>query len=108
MNRLPTTDRGRRPLINDIQPDLHPLDILHDAKKFLTVSYVRTPSLTCLLTTDIVGGMQQQPISAAFERITQAASLYDAWSETQINAVTDADQWAQHATQGVAWSMMGE
>ena len=61
-----------------------------------------------LLTADITGDIQQQPVSAAFERITQAAGLYDVWSEIQANAVTDADQWGQHVTQGVAWSMIGE
>lgn len=42
MNRLPVMERGRRPLINDIQADLHPYEILHDVKKLLTVTYVRT------------------------------------------------------------------
>ena len=51
--------------------------------------------------------IQQQPVSAAFERIAQAAGLYETWSDTQSHALTDAEQWGQHAVQSVAWEIMG-
>ncbi len=41
LNRLPPTERGRRPFMNDLQAELHPMEILHDVKKLLTVSHVR-------------------------------------------------------------------
>lgn len=51
--------------------------------------------------------MQQQPLSASFERITQASVLYDAWSDTQNQMITEAEQWGVHAVQSVAWNMLG-
>ncbi|EKM55387.1 uncharacterized protein PHACADRAFT_208907 [Phanerochaete carnosa HHB-10118-sp] len=88
MNRLPSLERGKRPLINEIQADLHPWEVLYDVKKLLTVGF-------------------QQPLSASFERMTQASVLYDAWSDTQNQMITEAEQWGAHAVESVAWNMMG-
>lgn len=43
MNRLPPLERGKRPLINEIQADLHPWEVLFDVKKLLTVLFVSHP-----------------------------------------------------------------
>ena len=40
LNRLPPTERGRKPVINEIQPDLHPYEILRDAEKLMHVGNV--------------------------------------------------------------------
>ncbi|GJE95105.1 hypothetical protein PsYK624_112850 [Phanerochaete sordida] len=88
LNRLPTLERGRRPLVNEIQADLHPWEVLYDVKKLLTVGF-------------------QQPLSAAFERMARADVVYDAWCDTQTMLVADAEQWGVHAVQSVAWNMLG-
>lgn len=41
LNRLPPTERGCKPVINEIQPDLHPYEILRDAEKLMHVGNVR-------------------------------------------------------------------
>ena len=41
LHRLPQTESGQRPVLNEIQPDLNPLEILFDVKKLTTVAYVR-------------------------------------------------------------------
>ena len=35
LHRLPPTISGRRPILNEIQPDLHPLEVLFDVKKLM-------------------------------------------------------------------------
>ncbi|KAF7964823.1 hypothetical protein HWV62_2735, partial [Athelia sp. TMB] len=40
LHRLPLLEEQRRPVLNDIQPDLNPLEILFDVKKLMTVEYV--------------------------------------------------------------------
>lgn len=41
MHRLPSTERGQKPLLNTVQPDLHPVEILFDVKKLMQVQNVR-------------------------------------------------------------------
>src|SRR5882762_2187945 len=41
LHRLPTTRMGQRPVLNDIQPSLHPLEVLFDIEKLMRVSSVR-------------------------------------------------------------------
>ncbi|KAJ2991321.1 hypothetical protein NUW54_g8225 [Trametes sanguinea] len=55
LHRLPLlpTERGKKPIINEIQPQMHPLEILYDAKKLLRVEH-------------------QQPLTAAYEKVMQA------------------------------------
>ncbi|KAI0341698.1 hypothetical protein BDW22DRAFT_1358540 [Trametopsis cervina] len=88
LNRLPPLERNRKMVINEIQPDLHPSEALYDVKKLL-----------------IVGN--QQPLSAAFERITQVGSLQDMWADTRHDEVLDSEQWGQNAVRSVVWSMLG-
>lgn len=42
LHRIPAlpSERGKKPTINEIQPQMHPLEILNDAKKLLTVEHV--------------------------------------------------------------------
>ena len=40
LHRLPPLERGRWPIINEVQPDMHPLEILADVKKLMNVQYV--------------------------------------------------------------------
>ena len=47
-------------------------------------------------------------MSAAFVKIWEATALYDYWADSRRNSVTDAEQWATHTVQAVAWNMLGE
>ncbi|KAI0695904.1 hypothetical protein BC835DRAFT_1272629 [Cytidiella melzeri] len=88
LNRLQPLERNRKMVINELQPDLPPYEALFDVKKLLMVG-------------------NQQPLSAAFERIAQAASLYDLWAESRRDQVTPQEQWGTHVVQSIVWSMMG-
>ncbi|KAJ7097958.1 hypothetical protein B0H15DRAFT_823591 [Mycena belliarum] len=87
LHRLPPTIERRRPMLNEIQADLHPLEVLFDVYKLM----------------DIENG---QPLSASFAKITQGMGLYDHWFDTRP-AAPDSEQWAQHAVQSVVWSSAG-
>lgn len=50
---------------------------------------------------------QQQPLSAAFERIMQAVGLYDHWINLQRAPFIEAEQWGAHSVQSVVWIMHG-
>jgi len=41
MHRLPPSERGQKPFLNTVQPDLHPVEILFDVKKLMQVQNVR-------------------------------------------------------------------
>ncbi|OCH95526.1 hypothetical protein OBBRIDRAFT_816439 [Obba rivulosa] len=88
LRRLPPEERGCRPALNEVQPDLHPLEILSDVRKLMHIN-------------------NHQPLSAAFERIIQAVGLYDHWIDVQGAAFFESEQWGQHAVQSVVWSMHG-
>lgn len=51
--------------------------------------------------------LQQQPLSAAFERIIQAVGLYDHWINLQRAPFIEAKQWGPHSVQSVVWIMHG-
>ncbi|KAI0362002.1 hypothetical protein OH77DRAFT_1416202 [Trametes cingulata] len=85
---VPPTERGKKPIINEIQPQMHPLEILHDAKKLLMVE-------------------NQQPLSAAFEKVMQAVGLYDHYIDVQGGLFMESEQYAQHAVQSVIWNLFG-
>ncbi|TFK76479.1 hypothetical protein BDN72DRAFT_785411 [Pluteus cervinus] len=87
MHRLPP-DNGSKPALNEIQPDLHPLEVLYDVCKLLDEE-------------------NNQPLSAAFSKILQAVGLYDHWIDVQMAVPNEADQWAQHAVQSIVWSAAG-
>ena len=40
MHRLPPSERGQKPFLNTVQPDLHPVEILFDVKKLMQVQNV--------------------------------------------------------------------
>ena len=40
MHRLPPNERGQKPFLNTVQPDLHPVEILFDVKKLMQVQNV--------------------------------------------------------------------
>ncbi|KAF5380845.1 hypothetical protein D9615_003925 [Tricholomella constricta] len=88
LHRLPPTVPGRKPALNEIQPDLHPLEVLFDVKK-------------------LVDTHNDQPLSAAFAKIDQAVGLYDHWLDAQGALLVDEEQWAQHAVQSVVWDAAG-
>ncbi|TBU65923.1 hypothetical protein BD310DRAFT_912363 [Dichomitus squalens] len=88
LHRLPPLERGRWPIINEVQPDMHPLEILADVKKLMNVQY-------------------QQPLAAAYERIVQAIGLYDHYIDVQGGQYVESEQLAQHAVQSVLWTNFG-
>ncbi|KAJ7343519.1 hypothetical protein DFH08DRAFT_872936 [Mycena albidolilacea] len=86
LHRLPLTIERRRPMLNEIQQHLHPLEVLFDVSKLM----------------DEENG---QPLSASFAKIVQGMGLYDQWFEKE--GPSDSEQWAQHAVQSVVWSAAG-
>jgi anaphase-promoting complex subunit 5 len=84
LHRLPPKHGKGRPPINEIQPDLHPLEILYDVRKLLQEEH-------------------GQPLTAAFRRITEAMGLRDLSAE----APAKDEQWAHYAVQAIAWSAAG-
>ncbi|KAI0831217.1 hypothetical protein BC628DRAFT_1407751 [Trametes gibbosa] len=90
LHRLPLlpTERGKKPIINEIQPQIHPLEILHDVQKLLIVEH-------------------QQPLTAAYEKILQAIGLYDHYIDVQGGLFMESEQYAQHAVQSVVWNFFG-
>ncbi|KAJ6496647.1 hypothetical protein C8R47DRAFT_349617 [Mycena vitilis] len=88
LHRLPPTIERRRPMLNEIQDNLHPMEVLFDVSKLM----------------DEDNG---QPLSASFAKIVQGIGLYDLWFENQNVAPADSEQWAQHGVQSVVWSAAG-
>ncbi|KAJ7905458.1 hypothetical protein B0H14DRAFT_2660330, partial [Mycena olivaceomarginata] len=86
LHRLPPTIERRRPMLNEIQQHLHPLEVLFDVSKLM----------------DEENG---QPLSASFAKIVQGMGLYDQWFDKE--GPSDSEQWAQHAVQSVVWSAAG-
>lgn len=89
LHRLPPLHKKGRLALNEIQPGLHPLEVLFDVEKLTRVS-------------------SEQPLSAAFEKIAQANGLYDHWIDVQGHSPDYAEQWSQHAVQSFVWSVAGE
>ncbi|KAF8628477.1 hypothetical protein AX15_003988 [Amanita polypyramis BW_CC] len=87
LHRLPPSFR-RKPNINEVQPDLHPLEVLYDIKKL----------------TDPQNG---QPLSVSFQTIIEAIGLYDHWVDVRLATYVDSEQWAQHAVQSIVWNAAG-
>ena len=48
--------------------------------------------------------VQQQPLSAAYERIIQAIGLYDHYLDVQGGLFVESEQYAQHAVQSIVWN----
>lgn len=88
MHRLPPTERGQKPFLNTVQPDLHPVEILFDVKKLMQVQ-------------------NEQPLSASFEKIYQFIGWYDQWIDLHGNILRQRDQDAFHAVHSLIWSIAG-
>jgi len=88
LHRLPPKHKNHKPALNEIQPGLHPIEVLFDVEKLLRVK-------------------SEQPLSAAFEKIVQAIGLYDHWMDMQGYFLEDPEQWSQHAVQSIVWSAAG-
>ncbi|KIJ69430.1 hypothetical protein HYDPIDRAFT_185206 [Hydnomerulius pinastri MD-312] len=82
----PTTDDT--PLLNEIQPDLHPSEVLFDVAKLLQPQ-------------------SGQPLTLCFEKLAQAVGLYDHWVDLKKAASSERELLGQHAMQGVLWSTLG-
>ncbi|KAG7098994.1 hypothetical protein E1B28_000880 [Marasmius oreades] len=90
LHRFPPEEgqEERRPPLNEVQPHLHPLEILYDVKKLMDEKH-------------------EQPLTASFSKIVQAIGVYDYWFEHRFSTLRDTDQWAQHAVQAVVWNAAG-
>ncbi|KAN0140851.1 hypothetical protein V8E53_001295 [Lactarius tabidus] len=88
LHRIPPKNENQKPVINEMQPGLHPIELLFDVEKLLRVN-------------------SEQPLSAAFEKMVQAVGLYDHWIDVQGNYLDYADQWSQHTVQSIVWSAAG-
>ncbi|KII88563.1 hypothetical protein PLICRDRAFT_110769 [Plicaturopsis crispa FD-325 SS-3] len=87
-HRMPPITEGTKPVLNEIQPNLHPLEVLFDISKLMTIE-------------------NEQPLSASFEKLVQAVGLYDHCVDAQTIPIVEAEQWGQHAVQSVLWSAAG-
>jgi len=88
LHRLLPERKNHKPTLNEIQPGLHPIEVLFDVEKLLRVK-------------------SEQPLSAAFERIVQAIGLYDHWVDMQGYFLEDSEQWSRHAVQSIVWNAAG-
>ncbi|KAF9500899.1 ARM repeat-containing protein [Pleurotus eryngii] len=85
LNRLPPVEVGRKPVLNEIQPTSHPLEVLFDAKKLMDTG-------------------NDQNLGATFAKLAEVLGMLDHYSETQL---IDSEIWAHHAVQSVAWNAIG-
>ncbi|KAG6832387.1 hypothetical protein H0H92_002655 [Tricholoma furcatifolium] len=88
LHRLPSTTLGGKPTLNELQSDLHPLEVLFDVKKLMDTE-------------------NDQPLSEAFVKLEQAIGLYDYRLDVQNAPLIDEEQWAHHAVQSVVWDAIG-
>jgi len=84
INRLPSPT----PVLTEIQPDVHPADVLHDVAKLMNPE-------------------NGQPLMSAFEKLFQAAGLYDYWFERRRNMVQEWESRSLHSMQAVLWESVG-
>ncbi|EFI28382.1 hypothetical protein CC1G_13916 [Coprinopsis cinerea okayama7 len=91
LHRLPPAP-GFKATINEIQPDLDPLELLFDVKK-------------------LMDEQNEQPLSTAFSKIVQATGLYDhrldVSRDRESSVPNEEYQWAQHAVQAYVWKEAG-
>jgi anaphase-promoting complex subunit 5 len=90
-----------------MQPGLHPIELLFDVEKLLRVNSVSHIVLARFHCDSDRAGEQEQPLSAAFEKMIQAVGLCDHWIDVQGNYLDYADQWSQHTVQSIVWSAAG-
>lgn len=106
-HRMPPITEGTKPVLNEIQPNLHPLEVLFDISKLMTIENVRRRLFIAWCMRLLIMTEQEQPLSASFEKLVQAVGLYDHCVDAQTIPIVEAEQWGQHAVQSVLWSAAG-
>ncbi|KAH7889726.1 hypothetical protein F5I97DRAFT_1924243 [Phlebopus sp. FC_14] len=86
LHRLPSSSNA--PILNEIQPDLHPSEVLFDVAKLLQPQ-------------------SGQPLTLCFEKLAQATGLHDHWVDFKKAAPCEPELLGQHAMQAVLWSTLG-
>lgn len=86
LHRLPSLNET--PVLNEIQPDLHPLEVLFDVTKLLDPQY-------------------GQPLTLGFEKLTEAIALHNHWVDTKQVMPCDAEICSHNAMQAVLWQTLG-
>jgi anaphase-promoting complex subunit 5 len=51
--------------------------------------------------------VQEQPLSASFVKIAEAAGVFNYWCDRKMGTVKESDQWALHAVQANVWTAVG-
>lgn len=85
LHRLPSSSTKRGLTSNEIQPDLHPLEIFYDVGKL----------------------SDDQPIGMAFNKLMQAIGVQDHWIDVQFMSPPEEELWVQHAVQSIVWRLTG-
>ncbi|KAF9532947.1 hypothetical protein CPB83DRAFT_873879 [Crepidotus variabilis] len=88
LHRIPSETPGQKPSLQEIQSDLHPLEVLYDTFKLLDED-------------------NEQPLSAAFRKIYQSIGLYDYWLDISMASLVDLQQMSHHAVQAIVWREAG-
>ncbi|OJA21603.1 hypothetical protein AZE42_01675 [Rhizopogon vesiculosus] len=86
LHRLPSLNET--PVLNEIQPDLHPLEVLFDVTKLLDPQY-------------------GQPLTLCFEKLTEAIALHNQCGNAKHAMPRDAEICAHNAMQAVVWQTLG-
>lgn len=107
LRRFPSVDGAQKPPINEIQPNLNPLDILYDIRKLMNEANVRRHSAVLFLLTHTQTSTKEQPLSASFIKIVEALGVFDHWCDGKTSTVKESDQWAQHVVQANIWNAAG-
>ncbi|KAH7930808.1 ARM repeat-containing protein [Leucogyrophana mollusca] len=82
------SSQSQTPVLNEIQPDLHPSEVLYDVAKLL----------------DPASG---QPLTMCFEKLIQAIGLHNHWVDTRQTHHSAPEAWSRHAMQAVLWTTTG-
>jgi anaphase-promoting complex subunit 5 len=102
LHRLPPENSSQKWALNEIQPDMHPLEVFYDVNKLLEVRRI----FKSRCTTE-AACQQDQPISVAFNKIMQAVGVQDHWAEVQLVPPPEEELWVQHAVQSIVWRAAG-
>lgn len=106
LHRLPPIEHGQKPILNEIQPELHPSEVLFDIVKLLDEQAVR--DMLSFVVHILNSSFQDQPLSVVFKRIVEAVGLYDHYVEAQGHQTMPSEQWSQHAVQSAVWRTAGK
>ncbi|KAL5529052.1 hypothetical protein ACEPAG_5026 [Sanghuangporus baumii] len=86
LRRTEGKTRTRREPLNEIQPDMPPLEVLNDVGKLLR---------------------EAQPLSDCFEKVAEGLALHAYHRDYRGSPVGQDDQWAFHAMQAILWRLAG-